>query len=62
MSLEAARRGSRIRPSKTAPPDEAKEVKRRKIIREFYDTEHSYVDGLELIYSVSVLNLSALML
>ncbi|KDQ62948.1 hypothetical protein JAAARDRAFT_28919 [Jaapia argillacea MUCL 33604] len=31
--------------------DQVREEKRRKIIHEFYETERSYVDGLELIYS-----------
>jgi FYVE/RhoGEF/PH domain-containing protein 5/6 len=35
------------------PINEAHEAKRRKIIHEFWETERSYVDGLELIYSVS---------
>ncbi|KAH7918528.1 hypothetical protein BV22DRAFT_1199936 [Leucogyrophana mollusca] len=30
--------------------DESREAKRRKVIREFYDTEKTYVDGLDLIY------------
>jgi FYVE/RhoGEF/PH domain-containing protein 5/6 len=34
------------------PINEAQEAKRRKIIHEFWETERSYVDGLELIYSV----------
>ena len=32
--------------------DEQKEAKRRKVITEFYETEKSYLAGLELIYSV----------
>lgn len=48
---EANRRGSRTRLSK--PGEEARETKRRKVIHEFCDTEKAYVDGLELIYSVS---------
>ncbi|KZT27644.1 hypothetical protein NEOLEDRAFT_1088599 [Neolentinus lepideus HHB14362 ss-1] len=31
--------------------EEAKQAKRRKIIHEFYETERSYVDGLDLIYA-----------
>lgn len=34
------------------PHREGKEVKRRKVIMEFYDTENAYVDGLDMIYSV----------
>ena len=32
--------------------DEHKEAKRRKVIHELYETERTYVNGLELIYSV----------
>lgn len=32
--------------------DDSKVKKQRKIIEEFYDTEKSYVRGLDLIYSV----------
>lgn len=35
--------------------DEQREAKRRKVINEFHDTEKSYLDGLELIYSVRTL-------
>ena len=35
------------------PMDETQVVKRRKIITEFYETERAYVEGLDLIYSVS---------
>ncbi|KZT63931.1 hypothetical protein DAEQUDRAFT_679472 [Daedalea quercina L-15889] len=41
-----ARRRSQMRPI-----DEQREAKRRKVINEFHETEKSYVDGLELIYS-----------
>ncbi|KAG6853231.1 hypothetical protein C0991_005858 [Blastosporella zonata] len=33
------------------PANDARMLKRRKIIEEFYETERAYVDGLELIYS-----------
>ncbi|KAG5341546.1 hypothetical protein C0989_009619 [Termitomyces sp. Mn162] len=33
------------------PVNDAKLSKRRKVIEEFYDTERTYVEGLELIYS-----------
>ncbi|CAK5273501.1 unnamed protein product [Mycena citricolor] len=33
------------------PVDELREAKRRKVIQEFQETERTYVDGLELIYS-----------
>lgn len=32
--------------------DDIREAKRKKVIEEFYETERTYVDGLELIYSV----------
>ena len=34
------------------PVDEEREIKRRKIIEEFYVTERTYVEGLDLIYMV----------
>lgn len=34
--------------------DEARDARRKKIISEFYDTEKSYVDGLDLVYSVDM--------
>lgn len=34
--------------------DEQREAKRRKVIAEFYETEKSYLDGLELIHSVRI--------
>jgi hypothetical protein len=33
--------------------DEGKEEKRKKVVEEFYETERTYVQGLDLIYSVS---------
>ncbi|KAL4243332.1 hypothetical protein ABKN59_011364 [Abortiporus biennis] len=48
-SIEGGRRGGRRREPKVL--DDQREAKRRKIIDEFYETEKSYVDGLELIYS-----------
>jgi hypothetical protein len=35
------------------PVDDARESRRRKVIMEFFETERAYVDGLDLIYSVS---------
>lgn len=51
-SIEGQKRNRR-RDNSSKPRDSAQEVKRRKIIQEFYETEKAYVDGLELIYSVS---------
>jgi FYVE, RhoGEF and PH domain containing 5/6 len=34
------------------PINEAREAKRRKIVAEFYETERTYVDGLNLVYEV----------
>ncbi|KAJ7173416.1 hypothetical protein C8R46DRAFT_1215363 [Mycena filopes] len=39
-------RARKVRPRSTDP----REVKRRNVIQEFYETEKAYVDGLELIY------------
>ncbi|KAH9854349.1 hypothetical protein C2E23DRAFT_818300 [Lenzites betulinus] len=48
-SVDMARRAARRRESRVV--DEQKEAKRRKVIAEFYETEKSYLDGLELIHS-----------
>lgn len=53
-SLDIARRPARRSQSQMRPIDEHREAKRRKVINEFHETERSYVDGLDLIYSVSV--------
>ncbi|OAX39866.1 hypothetical protein K503DRAFT_50196 [Rhizopogon vinicolor AM-OR11-026] len=45
------RRSLNPRHSRTlAPVDVAREAKRAKIVREFWDTERSYVDGLDLVH------------
>jgi FYVE, RhoGEF and PH domain containing 5/6 len=44
---ERRRSATRLRPI-----DEVREAKRRKIVMEFFDTERSYVDGLNLVYEV----------
>lgn len=49
-SVELGRRAGRRREVRAL--DEKKEAKRKQIINEFRDTERTYVDGLELIYSV----------
>ena len=49
-SLDISRRAIRRRESRVV--DEQREAKRRKVIAEFYETEKSYLDGLELIHSV----------
>ncbi|TFK68743.1 hypothetical protein BDN72DRAFT_888467 [Pluteus cervinus] len=48
--VESPRKGQRRRES-IRPLDESRSRKRRKIVVEFYETERSYVDGLDLIYS-----------
>ncbi|KAH9830475.1 uncharacterized protein C8Q71DRAFT_367665 [Rhodofomes roseus] len=48
-SVDVARKARRR--SQMRPIDEQREAKRRKVINEFHETEKSYVDGLELIYS-----------
>lgn len=50
---ESPRRRNRLRDTSTKPLDELQTNKRRKVVREFYDTEKAYVDGLDLVYSVS---------
>ena len=49
-AADGGRRLSRRREVKIV--DEQAEAKQRKVAEEFYDTEKSYVEGLELIYSV----------
>ena len=51
---ESPRRRNRLRDTSTKPLDELQSNKRRKVVREFYDTEKAYVDGLDLVYSVSL--------
>ena len=51
-SIEAARRNHRRREVKSVVIDEQREAKRRKVIHELHETERTYVEGLELIYSV----------
>ncbi|KAL1684128.1 hypothetical protein EV122DRAFT_257130 [Schizophyllum commune] len=48
-SIDLARKKNRR--STSRPVDETRLAKRRKIIEEFYETERSYVNGLDLIYS-----------
>ncbi len=47
LSIDGQKRGNR----RSLKPD-VHEAKRRQIIQEFYETERTYVNGLELIYSV----------
>ncbi|KAH9049544.1 hypothetical protein EDB84DRAFT_1453243 [Lactarius hengduanensis] len=49
-TLEARRKGVRRRGYRA--PDEEAEAKRRKVIEEFYETERTYVQGLDLIYEL----------
>jgi hypothetical protein len=51
IAPESPRRRNRLRDK---PLDELQTNKRRKVVREFYDTEKAYVDGLDLVYSVSL--------
>ncbi|KZT01190.1 uncharacterized protein LAESUDRAFT_731561 [Laetiporus sulphureus 93-53] len=48
-SLDIARKAPRR--SQMRPVNERREAKRKKVINELHETEKSYVDGLELIYS-----------
>ena len=59
-SVEPAKRLHRRRDVKSVVVDEQREAKGRKVIHELYETERTYVDGLELIYSVSCTLMSAL--
>ena len=52
-TLEARRKGVRRRGYRA--PDEEAEAKRRKVIEEFYETERTYVQGLDLVYEVSLI-------
>lgn len=51
--MESPRKGKRAMMHTTA----AIESKRRKIVQEFYETEKAYLEGLEMIYSVSTIHL-----
>lgn len=53
-SVDPTRRRKRARETSAKPTDERQNLKKRKIVEEFYETEKAYVDGLELIYSVRV--------
>ena len=55
MSIESPRKRKRTRESVSKPPDNKLLIKRKKIVDEFYETEVAYVDGLDLIYNVSLL-------
>lgn len=51
-SMDAFRRNQRRREVKSMVVDEQREAKRRKVIHELHETERTYLEGLELIYSV----------
>ncbi|KAF8159873.1 hypothetical protein B0H34DRAFT_705183 [Crassisporium funariophilum] len=51
ISSESPRRRNRTRDASVKPFDDRLALKRRKVVREFHETEQAYVDGLELIYS-----------
>jgi len=53
LSMESLRRRKRVRDKSVKPGNDRNASKRRKVVEEFYETEKAYVDGLELIYSVS---------
>ncbi|KAF7974139.1 hypothetical protein HWV62_13369 [Athelia sp. TMB] len=50
-SLDAIGKRNSRRSINVRPVNEVKEAKRLKVVREFYDTEKAYVDGLDLIYT-----------
>ncbi|KAI0307666.1 hypothetical protein B0F90DRAFT_1675982 [Multifurca ochricompacta] len=49
-SIESHRKGARRRGYRA--PDEERDAKRRKVIDEFFETERTYVQGLDLIYEL----------
>jgi FYVE, RhoGEF and PH domain containing 5/6 len=49
--LESPRRRER-----STKPDPSRLLKRRKIVDELYETEKTYVEGLDLVYTVRALN------
>ena len=51
-SVDALRRNQRRREVKSVVVDEQREARRRKVIHELHETERTYLEGLELIYSV----------
>jgi FYVE/RhoGEF/PH domain-containing protein 5/6 len=59
--VESPRRRRGGRYDVPRPADDPLEVKRRKVIEEFYETERAYVDGLELVYSVGGFRCSQVM-
>jgi FYVE/RhoGEF/PH domain-containing protein 5/6 len=50
-SVEGHRKGGRRRGHPA--PDKEHDMRRSKVIQEFYETERTYVQGLDLIYEVS---------
>lgn len=58
VSTESPRRKTRHRATSVRPVDEAKDIKRRKVVEEIYETERAYVDGLEMIYAVRFLSIN----
>ncbi|KAI6027049.1 hypothetical protein EDC04DRAFT_3116184 [Pisolithus marmoratus] len=48
--LPPQRRTKPVHRRRHAPPNEARDARRDKIITEFYDTEKSYFNGLDLVY------------
>lgn len=51
--IESPKRRSAKRSSSARPGNDAKVLQRKQVVDEFHATEKTYVDGLELIYSVS---------
>ncbi|KAF9451161.1 hypothetical protein P691DRAFT_400037 [Macrolepiota fuliginosa MF-IS2] len=51
ISVESPKRRMGRRSSSVKPLDDAKALQRKQVIDEFYATEKTYVNGLELIYS-----------
>jgi len=56
--IESPKWHSRRHSSSAQPTSDINFLKRKKVLEEFYATEKSYVDGLELIYSVCITSLN----
>jgi len=58
IPIESPKWHSRRHSSSAQPTSDINFLKRKKVLEEFYATEKSYVDGLELIYSVCITSLN----
>lgn len=58
IPIESPKWHSRRHSSSAEPTSDINFLKRKQVLEEFYATEKSYVDGLELIYSVCITSLN----